>query len=210
MGRLFREVRDSIIVANARTERIVLWNQSAERMFGYTEREALEMPLHVLVPESLRDRHHSGISRYQATGTGNLIDGASAVELKGLHKSGHEVPIELTLSKIPTPGDVGDRFVLAIIRDISERKAAEQANLKVREAVADRRRALELNDTIVQGLAVAKLAFESGDHEMGLQSVTKTLTHAQRLVGRLLGQIESTEGPLKPGDLVREETLQDD
>ena len=202
IGRLFKHVRDAIVVANAQTERIVLWNACAGAMFGYDEAQALALPLHALVPENLRDLHRTGLARYQETGGGNLIERGDPVELKGVHKAGHEIPIELTLTRIPERTASGDRFVLAIIRDITERKNAELANLQLKESATDRRRALELNDTIVQGLAVAKLAFEQGEHEMGLRSVTDTLKQAQRLVTRLLGQIETAEGPLKPGDFV--------
>lgn len=202
IGRLFRHVRDAVIVANARSERIVLWNNCAGHMFGYSEAEALELPLHALVPENLRDLHRTGIARYQETGGGNLIENGNPVELIGLHRDGNEVPIELTLTQVPERSPEGDRFVLAIIRDISERKNAEVANLKLKEVENDRRRALELNDTIVQGLAVAKLAFEKGDHEMGLRSVTDTLKRSRKLVARLLGQIEESQGPIKAGDLV--------
>ena len=202
IGRLFRHIRDAVVVANARTERIVLWNDCAASMFGYSEAEALETPLHALVPENLRDLHRTGIARYQETGAGNLIDSGAPVELKGVHKDGQEVPIELTLTQIPERTESGDRFVLAIIRDITERKNAEIANLKLKQAAADRRRALELNDTIVQGLAIAKLAFENNEPELSLRALTETLERAQQIVARLLEEIQETEGPLEPGDLV--------
>lgn len=204
IGRLFHHMRDAVVVANARTERIVLWNECAGHIFGYSGSEAFDLPLHALVPESLRDLHRTGIARYQRTGGGNLIDGGNPVELKGLHKEGQEIPIELTLTKVPEETPEGDRFVLAIIRDIAERKQAEMANLKLQEVVADRRRALELNDTIVQGLTVAKLALENGEEEMAARSLTETLKRAQALVTRLLRQKEADEGELKPGDLIVE------
>lgn len=212
IGRLFQHVGDAVIVANALTERIVLWNESAQKLFGYSSQEALELPLHALVPEELRGIHRAGIARYQETGGGKLVDGGNPVELTGLHKAGQEIPIELTLTKVRERTTAGERFALAIVRDISERKQAEVANMRLKEVAADRRRALELNDTIVQGLAVAKLAFETNHFEMGLASVTDTLKRAQALVGRLLGQIEASDGPLEPGDLVvgGEDTTQED
>ena len=195
-------MRDAVVVANAATEEIVLWNACAATLFGYEEAEALALPLNALVPESLRDLHRTGIARYQRTGAGNLIDAGTPIELKGLHKQGHEIPIELTLTKVPEQTTAGERFVLAIVRDISERKEAEMANLKLQEVATDRRRALELNDTIVQGLTVAKLALENGRQDMALRSLTETLERAQALVTRLLRQKEAAEGGLKPGDLI--------
>jgi PAS domain-containing protein len=57
IGHLFGEVRDAVIVANATTGRIVLWNPSATEVFGYTHSEALEMSVEDLVPEHLKARH---------------------------------------------------------------------------------------------------------------------------------------------------------
>jgi PAS domain S-box-containing protein len=202
IGRLFLLVSDAVIVANARTERIVLWNRAARDMFGYTEEEALGLPLHTLVPQPLRHLHREGIARYQRTGSGQLLERAEPVELTALRKDRREIAIDLTLTRIPQVSETGDRFALAIVRDVSARKAAEVARRKLEEASAERRRAFELNDTIVQGLAAAKLALESGHHEEGLSSVAETLRRAQNLVSRILNQIEDAEGPIRPGDLV--------
>ena len=57
IGHLFERVRDAIIVADAHTGRIVLWNPAATEIFGYSVSEALEMNVEELVPERLRERH---------------------------------------------------------------------------------------------------------------------------------------------------------
>jgi PAS domain S-box-containing protein len=207
IGRLFRHVRDGVVVANARSERIVLWNESAETIFGYSEQEALQLPLHALVPQNLTDLHRAGIARYQETGAGNLIDEGNPIELKGRHKEGHEIPVELTLTKIPERSSQGDRFALAIIRDITDRKRAEAAALRQHDMERRRQQALELNDEIVQGLAVAKMAFDAERQDQGVEALTQTLRRAQRIVTNLLEDI-TEEGHLTPGDLVREEAAQ--
>ncbi len=204
IGRLFQHVRDAIVVANARTERIVAWNSCAATLFGYSEQEARRLLLHELVPENLRTLHRTGIARYQQTGSGNLIDSGTAVELMGLHKEGHEIPVELTLTAIPDRIEDGGRFVLAILRDISDRKAAELAALELRDAQLRQQQALELNDTIVQGLAVAKMSLEAGRVDKGLEAVTATLDRVKGLVRELLAQIGS-DAPLEAGDLVRKD-----
>ncbi|MDP9067028.1 MAG: PAS domain S-box protein [Actinomycetota bacterium] len=201
-GRLFQRVRDAIIVANARTERIVAWNSGAAAMFGYTEEEARDLLLHELVPENLRTLHRTGIARYQETGSGNLIDSATAVELVGLHKDGHEVPVELTLTGIPDPIGRGDRYALAILRDIADRKAAEVAALQLRDSQLRQQQAFELNDTIVQGLTVAKMSLEAARTDEALEAITVTLERVKAWVGELLAQI-GDENPVQPGDLVR-------
>lgn len=199
IGRLFQEVRDAIIVADAHSERIVAWNVCAASLFGYSEEEAKQMPLHRLVPDNLRSAHRTGIARYQETGAGNLINSGTAVELVGLHKDGSEVPIELTLTAIPQPSTEGHRYALAIVRDMTERRAAQETALKLRDAQARQQQALELNDTIVQGLAVAKMALESGHPDKGLQAVTETLKRVKSLVADLLtdlGEAHWEEGSL--------------
>ena len=201
IGRLFAHVRDAIIVADASTERIVAWNSCAAALFGYSDEEVSDLPLHYLVPENLRSAHRTGIARYQETGTGNLIDSGTAVELVGMHKDGTEVPIELTLTAIPDADIDGHRFALAIVRDVSERKAAQETALKLRDAQARQQQALELNDTIVQGLAVAKMALENGHTDKGLEAVTETLKKVKSLVGGLLSDLGDAQ--LIDGGLIR-------
>lgn len=64
-----------------------------------------------------------------------------------------------------------------------------------------RRRALQLNDDVVQGLAVAKLSFEAGRERDAREAVDRTLTTAQAILSELVE--ESEERELEPGDLVR-------
>lgn len=203
IGRLFKDIRDAIIVGNARNERIVLWNPCAEAVFGYTEEEALQLRLHDLVPENLREAHRRGLAHYQLSAGGELIDSGTPVELPGIHKDGHEVPIELTLTAIPQTSPEGDRFALAIVRDVTERKAAELSRLKLERMRVSKRQALELNDAIVQGLAVAKMFLENGDPDRGLAAVTNTLERAKQIVSELLRDINQAEG-FQDGSLTRE------
>ena len=72
-------------------------------------------------------------------------------------------------------------------------------DFKVRE-----RQALEINDNIVQGLAVARMALESGDDEDTRVAIEDTLRRSQGLIADLLGQTTGNE-PLGPGDLRRRE-----
>lgn len=203
IGRLFQHVRDAIIVADAYTEEIVAWNEAATDILGYTVEEAKQLPLHSLVPEDLRSAHRTGIARYQETGHGNLLDSGSPVELVALHKDGHKVPIELTLTAIPDTFKDGHRFAMAIMRDVTERKRAEETALQLRAAQIRQQQALELNDTVVQGLAVAKMALEMGEGDKGLEAVTASLKTIKKLVAALLADIERTE-VLTEGALVRD------
>jgi diguanylate cyclase (GGDEF)-like protein/PAS domain S-box-containing protein len=136
IGRLFESVRDAVLVAEAETGQIVLWNSTATQILGYSQSEALRKRWDVLVPERFKAQCRAGMAHYRDTGHGPYIDAHTVLELPALHKSGEEINIEITLSAIEPVHDlVGDskRLVLAIIRDITERKQTEEA-LKESEA----------------------------------------------------------------------------
>ena len=117
-----------MIVAEARSQRIVLWNPVATKIFGYSISEALKLRIEALVPDHLKDQHRAGMARYAETGHGPYIDSHVPLELPALRKSGEEIYVELSLSPIETVDEAdGDgRFVLAIVRDITERKQSEE------------------------------------------------------------------------------------
>lgn len=144
-GRLFDRVRDAVIVADAESQRIVLWNQAATKMFGYSLSEALELRVEVLVPDPLKAQHRTGMARYAKTGHGAYIDSYELLDLPALRKDGEEIRIELSLSPIgPADDKAGGlgRFVLAIVREVTERKKAEEEvrrlNETLEEQVAER------------------------------------------------------------------------
>lgn len=202
IGRLFEHIRDAVIVADAATERIVLLNECATQMFGYSHEQALELPLHALVPEDLRDRHRAGLARYQATGTGDLIEGPkNVVELRGLHKDGHEFPLELTLTKIPEESPEGHRYALAIIRDATDRKRAEASRQSERDAQTRHEQALQLHDGIVQGLAVAKYALDLELDDKAGAAIQETLEKARQIVSSLLD--EADQQGIAPSDYLK-------
>lgn len=198
IGRLFEHVRDAVIVADASSERILLWNTGAGELFGYTADEALSMPLHGLVAPHLVDRHRTGLARYAASGTGDLVDSGKPVEVEAIHKDGSPLVIELTLTSISETTESGNRAVMALIRDASERRAAE----KWRAAQLNQQHALELHDSVVQDLVVSKAHFDLGDSEAGRAALEKALQKARAMVGQLMEERETLFG-LRPGDFVR-------
>src|ERR671921_164587 len=128
IGTLFERIREAVIVADATTQRIVLWNPAATNIFGYSISEALELNIEKLVPKPLKAQHRAGITRYAETGHGPYIDSRRLLELPALTKSGQEIYVELSLSPIGLVDDTngGRRFVLAIVREVTERKRAEE------------------------------------------------------------------------------------
>ncbi len=126
---------DGIISADAE-RRITGWNPSAERILGYRPDEAGGQPLTLIVPERFRQRHADGFARAQALGETR----GKTLEVAALHKSGTEVPIELSLS---TGHSDGEQFFSAIIRDITERKSAEEKICQINAELADKNEVLE-------------------------------------------------------------------
>jgi diguanylate cyclase (GGDEF)-like protein/PAS domain S-box-containing protein len=111
---------DAIISAD-HAGNIVGWNRGAERLFGYTETEAIGEMLTVLVPPQYSDSHLTGLQRIQAGGDQHVI--GKTVELSGLRKDGSEFPLELALSEWQIPEG---KFYTGIIRDITDRKQIEE------------------------------------------------------------------------------------
>ncbi|MDP9366068.1 MAG: PAS domain-containing protein, partial [Chloroflexota bacterium] len=62
LGQLFWAIRDAVIVGDAATGRVALWNPAAEALFGYRPEEAVGMPIEALVPEGLKPAHRTGIA----------------------------------------------------------------------------------------------------------------------------------------------------
>jgi PAS domain S-box-containing protein len=81
IGRLLEKTLDAVIVADAETQRIVLWNPAATNIFGYSLSEALELRVVALVPEHLKPKHRAGMIRYEETGHGDYIDGTDICTL---------------------------------------------------------------------------------------------------------------------------------
>jgi len=90
--------------------------------------------------------------------------------------------------------------LIAVRRDSTEQKSTEAQRLEGEQRSSEARRlALEINDSIVQGLVLAQISLALGcGREQGLAIVSRTLATARRLASDLLG-----ERPVQPGDLVR-------
>src|SRR5919107_1148542 len=164
IGKLFERIRDAAIVADAKSQRILLWNQAATNIFGYSTSEALELHVEDLVPEHLKDQHRAGIARYAETGHGPYIDSPRLLELPALRKGGEKIYIELSLSPIGVVdhADGNERYVLAIVRDITARKRTEEEirwiNEDLENRVAQRTEQLEERE---RGLRESEVRYRS-------------------------------------------------
>ena len=129
IGGVFESVRDALFVAEANTGRVVLWNAAATEVFGYSASEALDLRIEALVPELLEARYRVGLDIYRDTDYSGFIDSTAPLNLPAVRKDGGEIIIEMSLSPIDPAGGtaVGGRFVLAIVRDVTERTRKEEA-----------------------------------------------------------------------------------
>ena len=118
---LFESLPDAIVIVND-SGRIVHVNAQAVQMFGHLAGQIVGEPVEVLLPQRLRRQHLPQRSAYlQQPGLRPMGRG---LPLHGLHAQGHEFPVEISLSPIELDGR---RLVISAIRDISDRKAIEQA-----------------------------------------------------------------------------------
>lgn len=97
-------------------------NVGTEKIFGYPASKMIGQNLTMLIPERLRDAHRTGLNRYLQSGKRNIP--WKSVELPGLHSDGHEIQLELSFAEY---NKVGRRFFTSVIRDITERKVAQEA-----------------------------------------------------------------------------------
>jgi PAS domain S-box-containing protein len=118
-----RAAGDAIIAAGA-DGAIVFWNPGAERMFGYTESEALGRSLDLIIPERFRHRHWDGYR--QVMQTGHTRYGTEVLRVPALHKDGRTLSIAFTVALLRAPGD-GARVIAAIVRDETSRWNEERA-----------------------------------------------------------------------------------
>jgi PAS domain S-box-containing protein len=135
---------DAIIYADDRG-RIRSWNSAATALFGHTEQEAMGRPLELIIPERFRDLHRAGIERVSAGGPTHAI--GSTFEVAALRRDGGEFPVELSLA---TWFLGEDRYYTGIIRDISERKAAEEALRRSEQVLREKGEELGLKNAALE------------------------------------------------------------
>jgi PAS domain S-box-containing protein len=141
---LFESAPDAVVVVDSQG-RIVLANAQTESLFGYRREELIGQAIEALVPERLRSRHADNRRAY--AGHPSVRPMGVGLDLWARRRDETEFPVEISLSPLHMSGEV---LISAAIRDITERKQAEQALRDAREQlelrVAERTRELaEIN-----------------------------------------------------------------
>jgi len=112
------------VVAMDNQGHVIFWNQSAEKMFGYSFDEIIGHPVSLIIPQKFHQAHKASVNRVFAGGKSNFA--GKIIRYNGLKKDGTEFPLELSLGSWKTKEGI---FFKAIIRDIS-RQIQDQENLK--------------------------------------------------------------------------------
>lgn len=112
---------DAIIAVDDR-QQVVLYNAAAERVFGWPRAEVLGHSLDMLLPERYRGAHGRHIEKFGHTGATSRRMGDTTI-LAGLRAGGEEFPIEASISHLT---EKGGKLYTVILRDVTERRQAEQ------------------------------------------------------------------------------------
>jgi two-component system cell cycle sensor histidine kinase/response regulator CckA len=119
--RVVAEAASDAIVTIDTESRILFANPAVERVFGYAPREVVGQRLTMLMPEYLRRVHEAGLARYLSTGIRHLH--WEAVEVPGLHREGHEIPLEVSFGEFI---EARRKVFTGVIRDVGARKLTEE------------------------------------------------------------------------------------
>ncbi|MGW3104498.1 SpoIIE family protein phosphatase [Streptomyces sp. NPDC001100] len=128
---LLESAPDAMVIVDD-TGTIKLVNAQTESLFGYRREELLERPVEILIPG--RFRAHHAVHRNGYISTQQVRPMGAGLELHGLRKDGSEFPVEISLSPLETTDGL---LVSAAVRDVSERKAAEERFRSLLESAPD-------------------------------------------------------------------------
>ncbi len=149
--RILQIILDSasdVIVTIDQSSEIVHANSAAYKVFGYTASELIGQPVTHLMPEADRERHRSGISRFLRTG--QPLKSWRGLRFNGLHRNGHEFPIEMSFGTVQRPD--GTFHFTGIIRDVTALVEAEDSRRQQLGDLAHRQRLLSVGE-MATGLA---------------------------------------------------------
>lgn len=155
---------DAIVTVDDQ-QRIILFNNGAEQIFGYRADEVLGKPLDLLIPEEQREAHRRHIERFASSAVAARRMG-ERTEIHGRRSNGELFPAEASISRIEV---AGQRFFTAVLRDVTARKEAEEEMRRLLAAKDRARLAAEIAERRASFLAEAGAVLDTSlDYEATL------------------------------------------
>jgi PAS domain S-box-containing protein len=149
------EISAEAVISADVNQRITLYNQSAEKIFGYSAEEALGQSIELLIPERFREIHAKHVAQFADSAKQNLLMSARR-RVFGLRKDGTEFPMAASVSRLDV---AGERHFTIICSDVTDQmrtaeelqRTHDEMELRVRERTADLEKSnLSLQSEIVE------------------------------------------------------------
>ncbi|HEX8239502.1 MAG TPA: HWE histidine kinase domain-containing protein [Allosphingosinicella sp.] len=171
LAAVMKTALDAVIVMRP-DGKVAGWNGKAERVFGWSAREAVGRRLsELIIPPEYREAHERGLLRFLQTGEGPVLD--RHIEISGVDRAGRELPVELSIT---FSEEFGEKLFIGFVRDITERhEAATRQERMLRELSHRVKNMLALVAAIAQQTARSSAGIsEFQDAFMGrLQSLAR-------------------------------------
>jgi two-component system CheB/CheR fusion protein len=127
LNRVFLDSALDCIITMDATGCVREFNPASERVFGFTRAEAMGKELaELIIPPRIRERHRQGLAHYLKTGQGPLL--GKLIEIEALRRDGTEILVQLAITALEVDGSP---IFTAYLRDITERRRAEEANRRL-------------------------------------------------------------------------------
>ena len=193
---IIESAMDGVISIN-RAGGITYWSKQAENIFGWSEKEVLGHPFaDTIIPERFRQKHYESLKRLEFNEKSTLN---RRILVEGLHRDGHEMPLEVSLSAIKQHGD----WILnAFVRDLGEQRRAEQEMRDMQKRLLRKERLAtvgQLTATVAHELRnpmgsiqntlyllTRKLAGEAPDTVVLLERISRNIKRCDLIVSELL------------------------
>ena len=171
--RVMVEAASDAVICIDESGAILLANPATTKVFGHDPADLIGQPLTMLMPEYLRKLHEDGFRRYSTTGQRHI--NWQGTELTGLRKNGQEFPVEISFGEVTADGH---RIFTGFVRDISERKQAEELRASLH---ATQLELAQVSRLTTMGELTASIAHEVNQP---LTAVTNNANACLRLLAR--------------------------
>jgi PAS domain S-box-containing protein len=184
MSGIIASAMDAIITIDS-DQRIILFNQAAEHIFGYPADAAIGQHLNQLLPPAVREKHPDYVQEFGSTGVANRAM-ASQRMVSGRREDGEEFPVEVSISQVYVGGH---KLYTAIVRDITQRVRDEEERNRLQEQI------IQMQHALVQELSTPLIPISDEIVIMPLVGSVDSL-RAQNVMGTLLEGVEKNRSRL--------------